>query len=284
MSERAPGHAQAASVVEAGVHGRGLQRRHEDRVLPVHELIVVQSGTLPIAEDGRRFAVQSGEWVLLKAGRRHYGYADIDADTWFYWVCFSALDGDGSGLTAPRGRQAGLVARPDRLRVLFEQMLEDQQATILTPRTAQSYLHLVLVELLVESPVAAGSPAAAQLARRAASFIGTHLTDADLATARIADALGCNADYLGRTFREALGETPTAHIHRLRIDRACRLFRSTGWSIERITTEVGFTDVRHFRRVFRRWVGLTPRQFQRLRPVAALYQPLTDPPRMPRTK
>jgi transcriptional regulator GlxA family with amidase domain len=81
---------------------------------------------------------------------------------------------------------------------------------------------------------------------------------------RIADSIACNADYLGRAFWAAFNETPTDHIHRLRIDRARVLLRSANHSIERVGAEVGFSDERYFRRIFRRRVGLTPGQFQRL--------------------
>jgi AraC-like DNA-binding protein len=268
MEEFEGGQLSAVSVVEAGVHTPGLYRRHVDRVLSVHELIVVQSGTLPIAEEDRRFTVCRGEWVLLRAGRRHFGYADLDHDTWFYWMCFGRPDADGTPPAVLRDRQTGPVARPDRLRILFEQMLEDQQAAILTPRTAGSYLQLMLAEILLEPAGATGHPVATQLARRAAAFIADHLTDPDLSTARIADALACNADYLGRAFKRAFNETPTDHIHRRRIDRACKLFRSTDRTIERVAADVGFGDVRYFRRIFGRRVGLSPGQFQRLRPAA----------------
>ncbi|MGH2637329.1 MAG: hypothetical protein ACRDHU_14450, partial [Actinomycetota bacterium] len=50
-------------VLEAGVHAPGLMSRHADRVLPVHELILVRSGVLPIAEGDRRFTVRRDEWV-----------------------------------------------------------------------------------------------------------------------------------------------------------------------------------------------------------------------------
>lgn len=259
----------SAPVVEAGVHTPGLMRRHADRVLPVHELIVVQAGTLPIAEEGRRFAVAHGEWVLLHAGRRHWGYDDLDRATWFYWLCFrrSSSGQDDKESAALRGPQTGPVARPDRVRTLFEHLLEDQQATILTPPAAESYLLLMLTEILLQ-PRASPGGATTGLARRTASFIADHLTDPSLSTARIAQALACNADYLGRAFRETFDETPTERIHRLRIDRARRLFRSTDLPIGRVGTEVGFTDERYFRRIFKRRVGLTPGQFRRLRPSA----------------
>jgi AraC-like DNA-binding protein len=269
MSERSSSRA-VPPVVEAGVHTPGLMRRHVDRVLPVHELIVVQSGVLPIAEADRRFAVRRDQWVLLQAGRRHYGYDDLDHDTWFYWVCFGSgpLDAGGIESVVLRGRQTGPVARPDRLRALCEQLLEDQQTAILTPSAARGYLHLMLAEILLRPPAITGQATASKVARRAAAFIADHLTDPNLSTAPIADALAFNADYLGRAFRDAFNETPTDHIHRLRIERARMLFRSTNLSIGRVAAEVGFSDERYFRRVFKRRVGLTPGQFQRLRPAA----------------
>jgi len=267
MDEGSGGRSPIASVVEAGVHTPGLMRRHADRVLPVHELIAVQSGVLTIAEDDRRFAVRRGEWVLLQAGHRHYGYDDLDDDTWFYWLCFGyGQAADGTEAAALPGRQTGPVARPDRLRMLLEHLLEDQQAAILTLPVARSYLQLVLGEVLLESGTITGQSAATQRARRTAAFIADHLPDPDLSTARIASALAFNADYLGRTFRDAFNETPTDHIHRLRIDRARMLFRSTNRPIERVAADVGFSDDRYFRRIFKRKVGLTPGQFQGLRP------------------
>jgi AraC-like DNA-binding protein len=268
MSDQSLFRSTGAPVVEAGVHTPGLMRRHADRVLPVHELIVLQSGVLPIAETDQRFAVDRGQWVILQAGRRHYGYADMDDDTWFYWVCFASgpPDSDGIESSVLRGPSTGPVARPDRLRTLFEDILEDQQEGILSLPAAHSYLHLMLAEILLQPPAPNSQSPATHLARRTAAFIADHLTEPDLSTGRIAEALAFNADYLGRAFRDEFNETPTDHIHRLRIDRARMLFRSTDRSIQRVATDVGFSDERYFRRIFRRNVGLTPGQFQRLRP------------------
>jgi AraC-like DNA-binding protein len=260
------------SLVEAGVHAPAIALRHADRVLSVHELIVVQSGALPIAEEDARFAVRRNQWVLLQAGHRHHGYDDLDDDTWFYWVCFGSRDAEGILASVRRGRQIGSVARPDRARILFEHMLVDQQASILSAGAARSYLQLLFAEILLE-PAGAASSTASHTAQRAAAFIADHITEPGLSTGLIARALSCNADYLGRTFREGFAETPTEHIHRLRVDRACMLFRSTSRSVERVAVDVGFVDARYFRRVFRRCVGLTPAQFQRLRPAISAPDP-----------
>jgi AraC-like DNA-binding protein len=60
------------------------------------------------------------------------------------------------------------------------------------------------------------------------------------------------------------------------------LFRSTDWPVERVAVEVGFSDARYFRRMFKRRVELTPRQFQRLRPVGERRQPMGAMADLPR--
>jgi AraC-like DNA-binding protein len=258
------------TVVEAGVHTPGLMRRHANRVLPVHELIFVQEGTLPIAEGDRRFEVRRDEWVILRAGRRHFGYEDLDRETWFYWLCFGDGSPDGKGVESEivLGRKTGPVARPGRLRAQFEHLLEDQGGAILSPPMARSHLQLLLGEILLPPPIDVGEEALSVLARQASAFAADHLSEPDLSTAGIAGALACSPDYLGRVFRGAFNETLTQHIHRLRIDRARTLFRSTGLPVDRVAVAVGFGDVRYFRRIFKRRVGLTPGQFRRLRPSA----------------
>jgi AraC-like DNA-binding protein len=256
------------AVVEAGVHRPAVLRRHADRVLPVHELIVVQAGTLPIAEEDRRFEVRRDEWVLLRAGRRHFGTADLDRETWFFWLCFGDTP-EAAGVddaVIDSGRRTGTVSRPDRMRTHFEHLLEDQHRGILSPAIARSYLHLLIAETRLPATADEHAEAVPALAERASAYIAAHLSDPELCTARIATSLACGPDYLGRLFRSSFDETITDHIHRLRIEKALTLFRTTGLPSDRVAAAVGFSDVRYFRRIFKRRIGLTASQFRRLRP------------------
>ena len=170
------------------MHTPGLMRRHADRVLPVHELIFVQEGTLPIAEGDRRFEVRRDEWLILRAGRRHSGYEDLDRETWFYWLCFGGGSPDGKGVESEivLGRKTGPVARPGRLRAQFEHLLEDQGVAILSPPMARSHLQLLLGEILLPPPIDVGEEALSVLARQASAFAADHLSEPDLSTAGIA--------------------------------------------------------------------------------------------------
>ncbi|HET7571693.1 MAG TPA: AraC family transcriptional regulator [Gaiellaceae bacterium] len=249
------------SAVEFGVHSPGLYRRHVDRELPFYELIAVQGGVLPIGEEERRFRVGGGEWLLLDPHRRHFGTADLDDDLWFYWVCFSA--------PAAALAKTGAVARPARVRSLFEQALADQEAGLLTPTGARAFLALIVEELAAVRPAAQEHGCRADvLAARAAEHVAANLADPSLTTAAVARALYCNPDHLGRAFRAAYDETLVQHIHRLRVARARTLFRSADWPVERVARETGFRDVRYFARVFRRHAGVSPGAFRTLYPPA----------------
>ena len=51
-------------------------------------------------------------------------------------------------------------------------------------------------------------------------------------------------------------------IDRVRLDRATRLLDAPGARVIDVALEVGYSDPAHFTRAFRRWTGVTPRQFR----------------------
>ena len=65
-----------------------------------------------------------------------------------------------------------------------------------------------------------------------------------------------------RRFRDATGTSPEEALQQLRIERAKGLLESTALSFERITGQCGYADTSAFRRVFRRWAGVTPREYR----------------------
>ena len=90
------------------------------------------------------------------------------------------------------------------------------------------------------------------------SSFGRHVGIAEL-------ALHCHLSerQFKRRFKEATGVTALDYLQRLRIEIARERLRDEGLPIARIAQECGYSDVAHFRDVFRRAVGVTPLDYRR---------------------
>lgn len=74
----------------------------------------------------------------------------------------------------------------------------------------------------------------------------------------LAAAVGLSPRSLARRFRAATGETVVECIQRLRVARARELLETERLSVEQVARRVGYEDVAFFRRLFRKYTGLTP--------------------------
>jgi AraC-like DNA-binding protein len=94
-----------------------------------------------------------------------------------------------------------------------------------------------------------------------ATWVHTYIRinyDKPLNTSTIAEAVGYNADYLGRIYRQIYGFTLTEAIHRRRVSIACDYLMDSNLTIEQIAQKCGFSDPDYFRRVFKRYMQVSP--------------------------
>jgi transcriptional regulator GlxA family with amidase domain len=79
----------------------------------------------------------------------------------------------------------------------------------------------------------------------------------------LASEAGLSRTGLAERFREAMGETPLAHLRTLRLQAAMRLLGQTDQTLEQVAQAVGYQDAFSFSKAFKREVGLSPREFRR---------------------
>lgn len=71
--------------------------------------------------------------------------------------------------------------------------------------------------------------------------------------------------YYSGWFKKKYGKSPKAYISELRLNEAKHLLLSTGWSMTRISEEVGFENSSSFTRWFVRCKGISPQQYRLLK-------------------
>lgn len=80
----------------------------------------------------------------------------------------------------------------------------------------------------------------------------------------IAEKFFVNPSYASRCFSQKHGITLTEYIHKVRINRARVLLHSTSAPINNIAINVGYIDVNYFFRVFKKQVGVTPKDYRKM--------------------
>ncbi len=79
----------------------------------------------------------------------------------------------------------------------------------------------------------------------------------------LARVAGLSPKYFCRFFRSITQQTPMDYVNYYRIERAASLLSSTDLSVTAVGMECGFNDGSYFVKAFKKYMGLTPRQYQR---------------------
>ncbi len=69
---------------------------------------------------------------------------------------------------------------------------------------------------------------------------------------------------LNRRFKDATGVTPLTYLQQLRIDEAKDLLKSSNLSIHEVACQVGYKDVSHFNRLFKRLLTINPKKYRNM--------------------
>ena len=93
------------------------------------------------------------------------------------------------------------------------------------------------------------------------NYIHSHL-ESDLTRESLAAMVYLTPDYLSHLFKRETGFSLTNYIIYERIEEAKRMLAGTDKSVSEIATRCGFQNISYISRQFRRFTGVTPREFR----------------------
>jgi AraC family transcriptional regulator len=97
--------------------------------------------------------------------------------------------------------------------------------------------------------------------RKAIEFVRANL-DNCLTLDSMAKAVDLSPSYFGEMFRISTGKTPHQYLREQRMERAKQMLQSKDARILDVAIACGFRTQQHFARIFRRTVGISPRQYR----------------------
>jgi YesN/AraC family two-component response regulator len=100
-----------------------------------------------------------------------------------------------------------------------------------------------------------------QIILKAQSYIMESLGD-NIWLRDVAKHCHVSPSHLSRVFRDVSGATFKEFVLQTRVRRAVEMFADSDIAVTNVSHAVGFRDISHFGRVFRRFVGMSPSQYR----------------------
>ena len=112
-----------------------------------------------------------------------------------------------------------------------------------------------------EDEEAAAGPAGNFIVQQTLDYMRAHCAE-HLSLADVADHVYVSQWHLSKLINRHVGQSFLDLLGRMRIDRAKVLLAETSLRIHAIADEVGYGDVAHFSKSFKRFVGVTPGEYR----------------------
>jgi AraC-like DNA-binding protein len=256
----------AVSRVTVASAARGLT----DHVHDAYEITYVMRGRMEHHVGERRFRIDAGH-VFVTAPQVAHGGDDAVLHRNEHCLVHVAFPrGRLPGVPAAEGRAiAAAFARlapavfpasrevPDLIeRILVEHRSPDQPFARTRVRGA---LHELLAVVLRASRRSRNESASAPI-RSALVWLDGHLGE-EVAFDALARRCGLSPTHFRRRFTTEVGEAPSEHLARRRVERAKQLL-AEGAAVTDVAFRLGFPSSQYFATVFRRFAGLTPKEYR----------------------
>lgn len=98
---------------------------------------------------------------------------------------------------------------------------------------------------------------------KAKRYMADHYEDADLSLSQVAEYVELNEKYFTNRFTKETGETFSSYLTALRMQKAKELLRTTSFKVYEISEMVGYHNVEHFNRVFKKMNKVTPASYRK---------------------
>ncbi len=240
-------------------------RRQQRNYLHRHthfEPCVVVGGHGEFLHDGQRYRLAKGDLFIADPGVDHEITSLRTRDLDLVFTAFAITEvpqPTAEERTCRNFLKAHRVHLPGQEHLAaYLLWLLDAQAKVLADEALRLFVVQVMTTLTV---AAAGGARPVPALTRALQAIDARLSG-PVWVADIAQAAGMSERSLRRLFQEELGRSVAAEIQERKVRRAAALLRVPEFSVKEAAHRVGIEDAAQFTRVFKKVLGVTPRQYR----------------------
>jgi two-component system, response regulator YesN len=180
---------------------------------------------------------------VLQVTKRHW--------PWLPVVLLSAVRSEELAVKALRAGASDYLRKPIQLRALLKVVAALTARSRHGPRSAKT-----------PSDAVGHAPALRSEIHKGLAFMRKHLAE-HITLSAVAREAGLSRYYFCRLFHQETGTPFRDYLHDLRITRAKALLADRYVRVTEVAYAVGFNDLSHFDRIFRKRVGCSPSEYRR---------------------
>lgn len=244
------------------------------------ELCFVERGEVSLFVDADSISLKEGELFLISPDRIHSYNSCKGSDAKAFVVCFAsssvALKAVGnrrffSDETFQRcmrqiieeGYGTFKMNEEEHLEVLEEPNFGGQQAILLQ---LEYLLILLLRKLSLEKNSMVvfldGETFYSDLSKIVLRFFEEHVRE-NLSLDDVCKKMNYSRSFLCKTFKKQTGETLMGSFNRMRMREAAKLLEQTNESVTSVALYFGFSEVKYFGALFKRYMGVSPTEYRK---------------------
>lgn len=245
------------------------------------ELVFVRSGEACWEyPDHRLFRVSGGHGVLFPPSHQHRIVNGVYTPCQLLWIEFRPREA---------AMQEARLLPPDEIAALYDLarlptapvrlseslvrnlvalggLLTDENVLLgsrMLTAEIRAKLYALLIDFWKVRATGRNGRAVSQVVRQAEQILRNELdSDDDIVT--LSGRVGCGKSQLYQMFKEEVGMAPNDYRQRLRIKRSCEQLAHSDAHITEIAMQMGYSSSQYFSRVFRKYIGVTPKSYRRL--------------------
>jgi AraC-like DNA-binding protein len=258
-------------------------KQHFRRTFSIFDLLYVKTGCIYIAEDGRKYSVKEGQYIVLIPEKEHVGFKGCDEETNYYWLHFSIetryclvddIKLDWSKLAVREATfeesalfnfhlpQFGTINQRELIEQIFQQLvLLGNEGSPHNSLKQQILFHEFLLQMQKQ---ALQIPTATEkVSEDALKYIKKNYKFS-VKMSEMSAQLHFHPDYITRCVQKTIGINPSQYLNQYRISQAKRLLSTTNNKISSICREVGIEDQGYFSKLFKKLEGMSPGEYRRI--------------------
>lgn len=257
---------------------------HFKRTSDEYILYIIKSGELHIREEGRQYILREGDVLLLEPYLEHEGIemhicdyyyihfkhphiSNVDlADQLSFAQAFFLEDHDPQHHNRSyfpkqmsitnKSTKSQVLSGLNEMLLLYRRKNYNRSLTALKLSELFIWLSREYMMFLLQNNRKRTTKSSLKV-YELLDYIHQHYASKITSTG-IEKEFDCNFDYINRSFNKLTGYSIAHYVNKVRIDYARELLQTTKLSIGEIAELVGFIDIYHFSKVFKKYVGVSP--------------------------